>query len=82
MNILELKYKSGDEIRKGDHVLFHQHPADIELVADDPSDPDATYYVREFGGGIMILDPMVSGRTFIPANQLEECEDLQFVSRA
>jgi len=31
---------------------------------------------------VMVLDPAVSGRTFIPADQLEEYEDLEFVSRA
>jgi hypothetical protein len=30
----------------------------------------------------MILDPMVSGRTFIPAAEIPEYEDLEFVSRA
>jgi hypothetical protein len=76
-----LTYQSGEEIKKGDHVLFHRNPADIELVACDPSDPETAWYVEEFGGGIMILDPMVSDRTFIPAEELEEYEDLEFISR-
>lgn len=37
--------------------------------------------MQEFGGGVMILDPMVSGRTFIPTDQINEYEDLEFVSR-
>jgi hypothetical protein len=77
-----LKYRSGEEIRKGDRVLFHGNPAEIELVASVPNDPEAVWYLREFGGGVMVLDPMVSGRTFIPADQLGEGEDLEFVSRA
>ena len=76
-----LKYRSGEEIRKGDHVLFHRNPAEVELVACDPNDPEADWYMQEFGGGVMILDPMVSGCTFIPADQLNEYEDLEFVSR-
>jgi len=76
-----LKYQSGEEIKKGDHVLFHGNPATIEIVATDPNDPDAGWYVQEWGGGVSILDPMVSGRTFIPADQLDECEDLEFISR-
>lgn len=78
-----LKYRSGEEIRKGDHVLFHGNPAEIELVAfdaDDP-DPDVAWHTKESGGGVMILDPAVSGRTFVQKDSLDEFEDLEFVSR-
>ena len=30
----------------------------------------------------MVLDPMVSGRSFILASEIAEYEDLEFVSRA
>jgi hypothetical protein len=50
-------------------------------VACDPNDPDAAWYMKDYGGGVLILDPMVSGRSFISANQLAEYEDLEFVSR-
>jgi hypothetical protein len=75
-----LRYRSGEEIKKGDRVLFHENNAQIELVATDSSDPEQSWYVREFGGGVMILDPCVSGRTFIHADGLPD-EDLSFVSR-
>lgn len=77
-----LKYRSGEEIKQGDKVLFHGNPAEIELVACDPNDPEAAHYVRQFGGGVMVLDPEVSGRTFIPADQIGEYECLEFVGRA
>jgi hypothetical protein len=77
-----LKYRSGEEIKNGDRVLFHGNPAEIELVALDPNDPQQSWHVSEFGGGVLISDPMVSGRTFIPRDQLDECEDLEYVSRA
>src|SRR5215469_7171020 len=77
-----LMYRSGEEIRKGDHVRFHGNLAEIELVATDPSDSEQAWHVKEFGGGVLIADPMVSGRTFIPKDQLAEYEDLEFVSRA
>jgi hypothetical protein len=35
-----LQYRSGQEIKEGDRVLFHGNPAEIELVACDPDDPD------------------------------------------
>jgi hypothetical protein len=81
MYSLVLRYRSGEEIRKGDHVLFYGNPAEIELVAYDLNDPEGAWYVSEYGGGVMILDPMVSGRTFVPTKQLD-CDELEFVSRA
>lgn len=76
-----LKYRSGEEIKKGDRILFHREPARIELVASDPGDPEADWFIQECGGGIMIRDD-IAGHTFIPADQIGGCEDLEFVSRA
>jgi len=83
MQQLTLKYRSGEEIRKGDRVRFHGNPAEVELVACDPNDPDPTvvWYMREFGGGVLISDPKVSGRTFIQRSSLDDYEDLEFKSR-
>ena len=36
--------------------------------------------MQEYGGGVMVVEK-VTGRTLIPANQIEE-EDLEFISRA
>ncbi len=77
-----LKYRSGEQINNGDCVLFHGEPAEVEFVAFDAEDPMTEWYVQEFGGGVMISDPKVSGHTFIPANHIDEYEDLEFVSRA
>jgi hypothetical protein len=77
-----LKYRSGEKIRKGDRVLFHGNPAEIALVASDPDGAEASWYLQEFGGGVVVLDPAVSGRNFIRAASIPEYEDLVFVSRA
>jgi len=77
-----LKYRSGEEVKKGDRVLFHGNPSEIEFVAPDLNDPKMEWCGLTYGGGVSVLDPMVSGNTFIPADQLEEYEDLEFVSRA
>jgi hypothetical protein len=77
-----LKYRSGDEIRKGDRVLFHGNPAEVDFVASGADDSNEAWYFTESGGGIMILDLAVSGRTFIQASSLDKYEDLEFVSRA
>jgi hypothetical protein len=76
-----LKYRSGEEIRKGDRVRFHGEPGHIELVATDPGNAETAWYLKEFGGGVMIVEPRRFGRAFIRANSLDECEDLEFVSR-
>jgi hypothetical protein len=77
-----LKYQSGEEVRSGDRVLFHGETAEVEFVADSRSGVERQWFFQEFGGGVMIADPKISGRTFIPAGQLAEFEDLEFVSRA
>jgi hypothetical protein len=83
MTAIPLQYRSGEEIKAGDSVRFHGNLAEIEFLATDASDPDPAmaWYVKEFGGGIMVLDPLVSGRTFIHSDQLDDYEDLEFVSR-
>jgi hypothetical protein len=75
-----LKYQSGEEIQKGDRMLFHREPGRIELVAAEPGGPETDLYIQEYGGGVMIIEE-AAGRTFIPADKIEECEDLEFVSR-
>jgi hypothetical protein len=70
-------YSSGEEIRKGDRVLLHGEPGEIELVADLASAED--WLVKKQGGGIMVLELKVFGRLFISEPQTDE--HLTFVSR-
>ena len=73
-------YQSGERIKKGDRVLFHGEPGEIEFVADPlEDDPETEWYVQEYGGGAMVLEPKVFGRTFL--SHTDENEDLIFVSR-
>ena len=76
-----LKYQTGEEIQKGDRIFFHREPGRIELVAAELGDPETDRYMQEYGGGVMIIDE-AAGRAFIPADQIDECEDLEFESRA
>ena len=71
-------YSSGEEIRKGDRVLLHGEPGEIELIAD-PAESPADWFVKNQGGGIMVLELKVFGRLFIP--EPESDEYLTFVSR-
>ncbi len=78
---MPLKYHSGEEIKTGDKVIFHQNPGEIELVADpDIPDPETDWYIQEYERGVMIREPKQFGRAFI--SHPEEAEDLTFVSRA
>jgi hypothetical protein len=71
-------YSSGEEIRKGDRVLLHGEPSEIELVADPVESPD-DWLVKEQGGGVMVLELNVFGRLFI--SEPETDEHLTFLSR-
>ena len=75
------KYQSGEGIRKGDRVMFHTEPGEIEFVADElTGDPATDWYVREYGGGAMILERKVFGRVFL--QEIGDAEDLVLVARA
>lgn len=76
-----LKYRSGEEIQKGDSVIFHGERAQIEMVATDPRDAEQAWYLKEFGEGILISEPKHFGRAFLRSDEIADCEDLQFVSR-
>ncbi len=72
-----LEYRTSEEIQKSDRVLFNGRPAEIELVAINPEDPEESRFVENYGGGVMIIDPHGLGRVF--ARALDE--DLVFVAR-
>ncbi len=80
MTETRLKYQSGEEIRKGDRVLFHGEPGEIELVVDDTGDEEKDWHMKNQGPGIMVREQKVFGRAYL--NQPENAEDLVFVSRA
>jgi hypothetical protein len=72
-------YQSGEEIELRDRVLLHGEPGEIEVVADATDDPN-DWPVKEYRGGVMIVEPKVFGRLFIPA-PVSQYDDLEFVSR-
>jgi hypothetical protein len=71
-------YSSGEEVRPGDRVLIHGEAGAIEFIADAAENP-GDWYVKEHGGGIMVLELKVFGRIFISAPETDEY--LTFVSR-
>ncbi len=61
-------------------MIFHGEPGEIEFVADRLlDDRETAWYVKEYGGGVMVLEPKVFGHAFL--RSAEEAEDLKFVSR-
>lgn len=76
-----LRYLSGEEIRRGDRVWFHGHQALIEFAAAELDDPENGWFVRQYGGGVMVNDPAASESIFVPVDQLKSYEDLKFVAR-
>jgi predicted RNase H-like HicB family nuclease len=76
---LILKYQSGEEIMRGDQILYHGEPGEIDFVATGLTGDEALdWYMYEFGGGLSIKPHSV----FIDAESLPDTEDLEFVSRA
>ena len=75
-----MKYQSGEEIRKGDRVLYHGEPGDIEFVVEKlVGDPKLDWYMTEFGPSVMVREPKFFGRVVI--QDTENDEDLELVSR-
>jgi hypothetical protein len=77
---MPLFYQSGEEIKKGDRVIFHGEPGEIEFVAD-PGSPhlETDWYIKEYGSGVMVLEPKHFGRAFLP---IPTESDLWFVARS
>jgi hypothetical protein len=75
-----LQYQSGEEVQKGDRVLFHGEPGEIDFVVDGVSgDPDMDWYFTNYGPGVMVLEPKYFGSAYVvPADS----EDVVFVSRS
>jgi hypothetical protein len=75
------KYQSGEEIREGDRVLYHGEPGHVDFVAD-PLKPNSEtdWYIREYGGGVMLVVPQVFGSVFLDTT--EDDVDLVFASRS
>lgn len=78
---MPFRYQSGEQIQKADRVTFHGEPGEIEFVADPVAPTSETeWYINEFGGGVMIIEPKHFGRAFV--NEPENAEDLVFIARS
>jgi hypothetical protein len=75
---MPLRYQSGELVMKGDRILYHGEPGEVEFIAD-AADPDTDWFVEQFGGGCMITAKGF-GRVFLDSTA--DQEDLELVSRA
>jgi hypothetical protein len=76
---MTFRYQSGEDIQKGDNILFHEEQGEVEFVTTKlGDDPEHDWYIQEFGGGVAIKSPSF-GRVFI--SDVDNTEDLVFVSR-
>jgi hypothetical protein len=75
-----MKYQSGEEIKKGDNVLFHGEAGEVDFVAEGlVGDPAMDWNVKHNGPGVMILEPKFFGRVYIRESEISK--ELIFVSR-
>jgi hypothetical protein len=76
-----LQYLTGETILPGDIVEYHGDRGQVEFVVSGlTGDPGNDWHFRTNGPGVMVLEPKQFGRVYI--NDLEDDEDLVFVSRA
>ncbi len=74
---MSFKYQSGEEVRAGDRIVYADDPGEVEFIADSTTAPD-DWYVREYGGGVMIRTAKM-GSVFLTTTEDEE--DLDLVAR-
>jgi hypothetical protein len=73
-------YRTGEEIRPGDRILYAGDPGEVEFVVTATTgDPAMDWYLEEFPGGGFMINTSKFGRVFL--DDPKKNEDLQFVSR-
>ena len=73
-------YQCIEEIRQGDRVSYHGESRGIKFVAEQSAgDPGIDWHVKEFGGGVMIIEPKLFANVFV--HDIENDEDLFVIAR-
>lgn len=74
---MALTYQTGEEIRRGDRVTYGGNAGVIELVVEaSTGKPEEDWLFETHAASIMVAEPKVFGRVYLPAPQEEE--DLHF----
>ncbi len=78
---MRVTYKSGLQVKAGDHVRYGGEPGEVEFVGDpEAPTPETTWYLQTLGPGAMIREPKVSGSVYV--RETDKDHLLEFVSRA
>jgi hypothetical protein len=78
---MPLTYQSGEDIQLGYRVTYGGHAGTIELVVEGlTGDPEKDWLFETNGAGVMVAEPKVFGRVYLPAPQEED--DLLFLARS
>jgi hypothetical protein len=74
------RYLSGEEIRIGDRITYHNEPGEVDFVVSEKiGDAAMDWYIDQFpGGGVMIVARSF-GSVFLSEDDIDE--NLVFVSR-
>ncbi len=73
-------YRSGEEVKSGDHITYHGEPGEVEFVVSSRTgDPAMDWYSEQFPGGGFMVSAKSFGKVFLPGSDIDE--DLEFVSR-
>jgi hypothetical protein len=73
-------YKSGEEVKNGDHITYHGEPGEVEfVVARLTGNPAMDWYVEQFPGGGFMINAKGFGSVFLGKSDIDE--ELEFVSR-
>jgi hypothetical protein len=77
-----LRYKSGEEIRLGDHVTFGGNAGAIGLVVVGPTgDRDNDWQFETNGAGVLVVEATPTSFTRVYLRNPETKSELLFVSR-
>lgn len=72
------RYRSGEEVRGSDQILYASEPGTVEFVTAQDNSEHA-WHIEQYGGGCM-LSVAPFGSLFLSDPQ--DDEDLDFVARA
>jgi hypothetical protein len=74
-------YRSGEEVRPGDKIVYGGSPGHVEFVVDTlTGDPAMDWHFTLFPNGGFMIKTAAMGFVFL--DDAEEDEDLDFVSKA
>ena len=67
------RYTTGEEIRKGDRVIYFGDEGTIEFVVSQPvGDPAVDWYIQQFPGGGAMITASDFGSVFLGVDDIDD----------